>query len=240
MKLNTKKYNEIISNVLIDDREGKRVEIGLGAYAPFNPLKCHLEYGDYIFIGYNGVKVVWEFKTGQDFIKSITENEHLHNQVYEMVTNEKYTFIIVQSTDLLQELEELYYSTGISINMQQINGAVAEYCTVSNILFVQTEYQAFDLMMRTSGKIIENKPYKYNFTKKTTNSALNYLSSIKGLKNKADDICRTLHLTCKDDLDALTLDDLTAVDGIGEKKAKMILVQLHGKDYLEKQTIHEN
>lgn len=229
MKIKTKNYENTISNILVDDREQRRIATAMGAYAPFNPLKCHLDYGDYIFVGYNGVRVVWEFKTGQDFIKSITTDEHLHNQVYEMITNEKYTFVIVQSTDLLHDLDELYFSTGISVNLQQINGAIAEYCTVSNVLFVQTEYQAFDLMMRTSGKIIQDKPYKYNFIKKTTNSALNYLSCIKGIDNKAEEICRTLNLTCKKDLDDLDEEKLTQVDGIGKKKAKMILVQIHGK-----------
>lgn len=229
MKLKTKRYEDTISNVLIDDREQTRINVALDAYAPFNPLKCHLTYGDYIFIGVNGVKVVWEFKTGQDFINSINQNEHLHNQVYEMITNEKYTFVIVQSADLLQELDELYYSTGISVNMQQINSAIAECCTVSNILFVQTAYQAFDLMMRTSGKVIQDRPFKYNFTKKTTNSALNYLTSIKGVDDKAEEICRKLNLNCKKDLDNLTEEKLTSVNGIGKKKAQMILAQIHGK-----------
>ena len=236
MKVNTKNYENVISKVLVDDREKGRIETALGAYAPFNPFKCHLAYGDYIFIGDNGVNVVWEYKTGNDFINSITENEHLHNQVYDMITNEKYTFVIVQSADLIQELEDLYYSTGVRVNLQQINGAIAEYCTVSNVLFAQTEYQAFDLMMRVSGKIILDKPYKYNFTRKTTNSALNYLSAIRGLKNKADDICRTLNLTCKDDLDNLTEEDLIKVDGIGKKKAIMILQQLHGNEYHEEKS----
>lgn len=240
MKINTKNYENIIESVLIDDRETARIDDAMGAYSPFNPLKCHLDYGDYIFIGYNGIRVTWEFKTGNDFINSIIANEHLHNQVYNMITNEDYTFVIVQSPDLLQELDEYYFSSGISVNLQQVNGAIAEYCTVSNVLQVQTLYQAFDLMMRTSGKLIQQKPYRYNFTKKTTNSALNYLTSIKGLDDKAIDICRTLNLKCKDDLDNLTIEKLTTVKGIGEKSAKKILIELHGKDYLEKQTIHEN
>ena len=178
-KINTEKYEDVIQHVLIDDREQSRKEYAMKQYASFNPLICHLEYGDYIFVGYNGVKVVWEYKTGSDFLSSInSENHHLHNQVFEMITKEDYTFIMVECADLIHELDELYYSSGVSMNLQQIDGAIAEYCTVSTILQAQTQYQAFDLMMRTSGKIILDKPYRWKFGKKSTNWALNILGFI--------------------------------------------------------------
>ena len=127
MEINTGKYKDVISNVLIDDRENKRIEYALKQYKDFNPLKSHLDVGDYIFVGYNGVKVVWEFKTGSDFLNSINdENHHLHNQVYDMVTNFDYTFVMVECADLMQQADELYYSTGISMSLPQINGAISE------------------------------------------------------------------------------------------------------------------
>ena len=229
-KINTEKYEGIISKVLIDNREGKRVEYGLNQYSPFNPITAQLDYGDYIFIGHNGIKVVFEYKTGSDFLNSInSETHHLHNQVYDMIHNEDYTFVIVECVDLMQEVDDLYYSTGITISLQQINGAISEYSTVSTVLMTQTQYQAFDLMMRISGKIIQEKPFLYKYGKKSTNHALNWLSAQRGLNNKAEDICRTLNIKTKKDLDNLTKEQLTSVEGIGSKTADKILQDIHGE-----------
>lgn len=227
MQINTGKYKDVISNVLIDDRENKRIEYALKQYKDFNPLKSHLDIGDYIFVGYNGVKVVFEYKTGSDFLNSINDgNHHLHNQVYDMITNFDFTFVIVECVDLMQQADELYYSTGISMSLPQINGAISEFSTVSTLLHVQTQYQAFDLMMRVAAKIITEKPYAYKYGKKTTNSALNYLGAIKGVDNYAEIICRTLDLHTLKDLQNLTLSDLTSIKGIGAKKAEKIINQL--------------
>lgn len=230
MKINTKNYEGVISKVLIDDRENDRKNYAMVQYAPFNPSIEHLEVGDYIFIGNNGVKVAIEYKKDGDFINSITENNHLHNQTYEMVTNFDYTFILCECKDLRAELNKLYYSTGKDVSFQQLNGAIASFNTVSTVLFAQTEYQAFDMMMRQAGKLIQQKPFLYKFGKKTSNSALNYLSAIKGLDKRAEDICNHCNLHSLKDLMNLTMEDLTEVKGIGKMKAKMILKQINGKD----------
>ena len=226
-KVKIDKYIDIIDSVLIDNRENKRVEYSLSQFSDLNPVVCQLSVGDYIFVGKNGIKVVWEYKTGNDFINSITdENHHLHNQVYDMVTNFDYTFVLVQSEDLRAVLDELYYATGVSVSLQQVNGAISEFSTVSTLLQVQTQYQAFDLMVRTSAKIIQQKPYRYKYGRKSTNSALNYLSAIKGLDNKAETICRQLRLHSLSDLLELTINDLVQVDGIGRKTAEKIIGEL--------------
>lgn len=228
--INTEKFEDIISRVIIDNREGKRVEYAKKQYSAFNPLVRQLEYGDYIFMGHNGIKVVFEYKTGPDFLGSInSETHHLHNQIYEMITNEDYAFIIVESADLMQELDELYYSAGVSMSLQQINGAITEYNTVSTVLMAQTIYQAFDMMIRQASKIIQQKPFLYKYGKKSTNQALNWLSAMKGLNNKAEDICRTLNLHTLSDLQDLTIERLTEVEGIGKKTAEKILRNIQGE-----------
>ena len=109
------------------------------------------------------------------------------------------------------------------MSLQQIDGAMAEYCTVSTILQAQTQYQAFDLMMRVSGKIIQQKPFRYKYGKKSTNWALNILGGMKGLEKLAENIVRQLDLHTLDDIMNLTKEDLITVDKIGEKKAEKIL-----------------
>ena len=225
-KVNTKSYEDIINSVCIDNRENKRVEYALEQYSALNPIVEQLPIGDYIFKGDN-VKVVFEYKTADDYISSITsEDNHLHNQYYDMITNYDYSFIIVEADDLRGTIQQRYYSTGQDVSLSQVNGSIAEYSVNSTVLFAQTKYQAFDLMMRVAGKIIRNKPVRYKYGKKDTNTALNYLSAIKGLDNKALNIVKQLNLHTLNDLLELTVDDLTSVDKIGEATAKKIINQI--------------
>lgn len=233
-KITTDKYAPLIQSVLIDDRETKRVDYALNQYKELNPKINHLDVGDYIFKGNNNIDVVFEYKTGNDFLSSITgEDHHLHNQVYNMVQDFEYTFVIVQVEDLMSLIDEHYYITGQSISLPQVNGAISEYSTVSTVLFAQTLYQSFDLMMRVAGKIIQQKPYAYKYGKKSSNSALNYLSAIKGVDKNAGIICRTLNLRCLNDLLKLKKEDLTSVNGIGDKKADKILKEIDKGRYYD-------
>ena len=223
-QITTKNYEHLISQVFVDDRENKRVDYVMEQYAPFNPSKKHLDIGDYIFIGNNGVKVVIEYKTGQDFLNSITsEDNHLHNQTWEMITNFNYSFIMVETMDLKRELDSLYYATGRDISLSQINGAITTFNTVSTVLFAQTQYQAFDMLMRQAGKIIEMKPLRYKYGKKSTNWALNILSGMKGIEKIAENIVNTLDLNTLNDVMCLTKEELLTVPLVGNKTADKIL-----------------
>ena len=228
MKINTKNYEGVIDEVIIDSRELDRRKYAMEQYAPFNPSIELLECGDYLFVGANGVEVVVEYKKDSDFISSVVGSDHLHNQTYDMITNYEYSFIMIECKDLRGELDTHYYKTGQDISFAQLNGSIAELNTVSTVLFAQTQYQAFDLMMRQAGKLIQQKPFKYKFSKKTTNSALNYLSAIKGLDKRAEQICTELKLKTLQDLLNLEIEDLTKVNGVGNKKAEMIISNLRG------------
>ena len=224
MNINTKPYENIIEKILIDDRENERVQYAMEQFAPFQPTKSHLDIGDYIVMGYNGIKVCVEYKEAGDFLTSVVgESNHLHNQTYDMVTNFDYTFIIVQVEDLRKELNKRYYQTGQDISFQQINGAVALFNTVSTVIMTQTRYQAFDMIMRQAGKLIVEKPILYKFGKKDKNAALNYLSAMKGVGKRAENIVNTLEVKTLSDLLNLTKEDLMKVELVGEKTADMIL-----------------
>lgn len=226
-KIKTKKYENIIESVVIDNRELDRRDYAMEQYAPFNPIIRQLDYGDYIFKGHNGVRVCVEYKTGADFLTSINrDTNHLHNQVHGMIHNHDYCFVMVEVEDLNKLINKRFYQTGLRMSVQEINGVISDLNTVCTVLYAQTRFGAFDLMMRQAGKIIQQKPFLYKFGKKSHNSALNYLNCIHGLDNKAKDIVDTLGIYTKKDLDNLTIEDLCKVDGIGEKTASMILAEL--------------
>ena len=109
------------------------------------------------------------------------------------------------------------------MGINQVNGSIADFTMNSTVLFVQTQYQAFDLMMRVSGKIFINKPLRYKYGKKTRNSALNYLTSIRGIGSKAEIIVNTYNLNSLNDLMTLTPEMLMEIDGIGENTSKRII-----------------
>ena len=226
-KINTRRYEKTIKSVLIDDRENERKEYSLEQFQKFNPKIEHLPVGDYIFTGHNNVQVCVEYKTGNDFLTSINrENNHLHNQVYSMIHEFDYHFVMVEVEDLNKLCTKRYYQTGLSMSVQEINGIISDLNTVTTVLFSQTRFGAFDLMMRQVGKFIEQKPFHYKFSKKTHNTALNYLLSIHGLDSKAYDIVETLDLRTWNDLNNLTVKKLQEVDGIGKVTAMNIMAEL--------------
>ena len=227
--INTVNYEDVIAAVLIDAREVDRKDFALSQYAKLNPSVVQLDVGDYVFRGFNGVEVVFEYKKDGDFLSSIVgESHHLHNQTYDMITHFDYTFIVVQCVNLIELINKRYYQTGQDISISQVNGAIAEFSTVSTVLFTQTKYQAFDLMMRVAGKIIQGRPFKYAYGKKTENAALNFLSSMSGVDKYAEIISKELNLKTLEDLFNLKKEDLLTIDGVGSKKADLILKNIRG------------
>lgn len=225
MQINFKPYEKYIKSVKIDDREQDRVDYAKNIYSPINPIVCHLDVADYIFESIDGREVAFEYKTGSDFLTSV-QSGHLHNQVWDLMTNFDHRFVIVQSPDLRKDLDNLYFSTGIDMSFAQVNGEIADDNRIATVVMLQTQFQAFDYMFRQSGKIFRNNQYKWTFGKKTPNSALNYLSAMKGLDKFADRICEQLKLRTLDDLLNLTKEDLMSVKGVGKLKAETILRNL--------------
>lgn len=215
-----------IKKVIIDDREGGRIRYAqLDAYEDLNTEVAHLDYGDYIFVGNNDVKVCFEYKTGTDFISSIY-NHRLHNQVSQNIRIYDYNFVIVEAFNLERILQKFYYQTGVDVNIHRVNGLVAQINTVATVLFSQTRENAFDLMHRQAYKIINNKPFLYKFGKKSNNPILNYLSSIKGISSQAEIIVNELNINTLEELLAVKEEDLVGLPTIGKTRARQIIQKI--------------
>lgn len=228
--LNTEKYKSIIHSVCVDDREGTRIDTAMELYEDFNPRIVHLWYGDYVFKGENSISVGFEFKTAGDFLSSIDDSTHLHNQVYGMVnfSGYDYCFVIV-SGDMIKTTLEREKSINRGVALNQVNGVTSTVLLSCPILYVSNDLQAFDLMMRISGKFLQNPNVKYKYHRKSHNTALNLLSSIYGLDQKADLIVEQLKLHTINDVLNLTMSDLLMIDGIGEITARNILDEIGKK-----------
>ena len=220
---------EKIIKLYVDDREDdKRIKRVIEKNPEYNTQVKHLKYGDYHYISNTGKRVVWEFKNGADFLSSIQDN-HLHNQVYNMKKHYDLTFLIIKVSDWEYLLQSYKRMAGIDVSLKRVAGQIAWFNCHTTVIQCRTLSNALYLMKRQSEKIIEDKPLLYKFNKKSGNYAENRLNCIHGISSElAELITNTLNLKSEKDLMGLTIDDLRIVEGIGYKKAENILHSLQG------------
>ena len=218
---------EKITTLYIDDREDpKRQKQFIEYNQEYDPKIRHLKYGDYHYITDKGNRVVWEFKTGSDFLTSIQDN-HLHNQVVNMKRKYDYTFLIIVVSDWDYLLSSYRRMTGIDVSLKRVAGQIAFFNCHTTVIQCKSLRNAMYLMKRQSEKLVEDKPLLYKFNKKSENYALNRLNCIHGIgEETAENIVEVLKLETEQDILNLTLNDLTSVDGIGIKRGENILSKI--------------
>ena len=223
------KMKEEIIKMYCDTREDNRRLQRVTEYnKEYNPQIRQLKYGDYHYITNTGKRVIWEYKTGSDFLSSIQDN-HLHNQVYQMKRHYDYTFLIIQVSDWEYLLQSHKRITGNEITLKRVAGQIAWFNCHTTVFQCRTLDNALYFMKRQSEKLIEDKPLLYKFNRKDPNYATNRLNCIYGISGEiATQITDTLQLKTEKDLMNLTIQELTTVQGIGEKTAEKIITALQG------------
>ena len=198
-------------------------------YHLLDPEIVHLDYGDYHYISDLGDKVVFEYKTGKDFLSSI-RNNHLQNQVYEMATHYDHQFVMVNVASWNELFKEMWYKLHQDWNMNDVMGAIASLNRYTTVIVMPSMAECFDMMYKQAVKIDDDKMLSPRHPKKSKNPAVNYLMGIHGLSNKT---VKNIYLQFKpralQDLLDLTHEDLVSVEGIGSKKAEMILAGIRGE-----------
>ena len=214
--------------ILIDSREQDRIKSATRYYT--NELKLEvkveeLPVGDYIFTDENN-SVCFEFKEVNDFITSIS-NHRIFNQAINMAEEFDYHYVIIRGT----EQERAKY-LAISKNYQTVTvyqyvGAIASLNRYTTVIESYTPYinEAYYRMYVQAKKCLQDKPIVKRFNRKNKNPSLNFLAhDVYGINYKrAKLIVDTYDLHSLNDLMTLTIDKLTAIDGIGENTAKKIL-----------------
>ncbi|MBQ8017557.1 MAG: hypothetical protein IJ258_05555 [Methanobrevibacter sp.] len=208
-------------NILMDHRENTpRLEKAKQYYKNQgdNVQIKELLIGDYIFNN----QVVFEYKTLEDFIKSVKESR-VFNQAIDQTKTFPYHFVIIVASE--KELYDQFHDAEWpEFTWQQYKGAIARLNTYTTVIEASTEHQAIMFMRIQARKCLDNKRVVKRLPQKTDNPAFNYLM---GVKHIGDDTAELI----VDNLDVYDLEDLLNLDnnklqdvkGIGSKTAGIVM-----------------
>lgn len=213
--------------VKIDSREKDRVK-SASKYFKEQGLEVtveELKIGDYIFTDGHD-EVVFEFKTIDDFITSIYDGR-VYNETINQIENFNHHFLIIKGTE-----SERAKALAMSKHFQEVTyfqylGCIASINRYTTVIESYSPFinEAYYRMLIQAKKCLQNKPIVKKFPKKHKNNAFNWLCYCNyGISSKkATAIIKTLNLQTLDDLQKLTIDQLTSVPGIGETIAQKIM-----------------
>jgi ERCC4-type nuclease len=210
--------------IQISDKEQSRIKTASDYYTRqgHEVQVCNLEIGDYIFDG----KVVFEFKTIPDFISSIQDNR-VFNEAINQAETFDYHYVIIQGDEHTRAKAIAMSKHYREVSYYGYLGAIASLNRYTTVIesYNPNIIEAYYRMQVQAKKCLQNKPIVKKFPKKHKNTAFNFLChDVYGINwKKAQNIVDTLNLHTKKDLDRLTLEDLTSVEGIAEKTAEKIL-----------------
>ena len=215
--------------VRIDSREQSRIKFAKSYYEQqgLEVTVEELPIGDYVFDD----KVCFEFKTIADFVASI-QDHRVFNQSIEMAENYDYTFVIIQGDE-----HSRAKAIAMSRNYHEITyfgylGSIASLNRYTTVIESYSPYisEAYYRMLVTARKCLQQKPIVKKLPRKDKNPAFNYLCyCIYGINaKKAKLITDTYNLKSLNDLLQLTKEDLTLIEGIGNKTAHNIIEAIHG------------
>jgi len=221
--------------VTIDTREQSRIESAKRFYESkgCNVEVAELQIGDYIFTDGTD-EVVFEFKLISDFIASIQDGR-VFNQSIEQSENYNHHFIIIHG-DLATRSKCLAMTRHYrQVTVLQYLSAIASLNKYTTVIETYTPYieESYYRMLIQAQKCLINKPAVKRFPKKDRNSARNYLAyCVYGVSTRrATDIVEMLDLHTLEDLLNVTHQQLTSVDGIGQKLADKIIDTLNNDTY---------
>ena len=237
-----------VDKIIIDSKEKKR---GINAYNYYvDTYELHvesLEYGDYLFMLNDGNQVIFEYKTCQDFINSMT-NKSLFHELANQTIHYEHSYLIVCG-DFNEMYEYLYFNVPYyrykykTIPLlknrlsNQINGALARiYAMYIPIIFVDTEEEAFAKMLKISSKIADTKKYGgvvRPIPKKDLdeNPTAFFLTGISGIgEKKSKNIINELNINCLEDLCERKPSDFLSVHSMSKKNVCDLWYRVHNEE----------
>ena len=207
--------------IIVDSRETKkRKKRAEKLWGADNVSIMQLTYGDYV---YKDVGI--ELKTVEDFIGSI-KSKRLYNQSVGLNETYNHHYVIVYG-DVYKTLNHLY-RIGHKFTVKQYIGSLASLSQITNVLHVDNESQAFQLMKSLFEKSTDGKNRKaHKPMNKSKNKMVSVLSLIGDINiTRAEKLIDELGIKTLDELIHLTVDDIKSVDGFGDKTAVKIVEYL--------------
>ena len=193
-----------------------------------------LQVGDYVC-----GNTVFEYKTVTDFIASMYDGR-LKRESINQANNYPYHFVMIvgnihegitQFKWWLKSNKNQYYRNFDYSNLYDtyILGAIASLCTYTNVLMVQNQKDAFNLMKRVMDKCNDtHKTVVLPIDKMSRNPCFNFIRSIPRISDKrANAIVDALELTSLKALLKCKKKDFMSVNGIGETLADEIMKAIH-------------
>lgn len=217
----------------IDSREQDRINLAKN-WCNHHKIEYEVEElknSDYIFCDEDKTVGV-EFKRVDDFIQSV-KNGKIFRQVTEM--DNTFNFVFISGfKDYENYLYRFNNMTNHKIYKTDLIGAISRLNTLCDAVICQWNYNFRDdlLFMKKQAEKCFNTNVHYGALtdkKKSSNPAVNYLASIKGVSyKKASDICEKYNCNNLVDLLGLTESSLKEVKGIGDNTAKKIRNSIGG------------
>ena len=212
----------------IDSREKERIPYAKRFFDKYMPITAELLTGDFMFDNEDTDEaVIFEYKTMKDFIGSVSDGR-IFEQVKRMNDEFNWHFVVIEGTieDLQRENKRrmLQKNTGRPFSLAQFYGAIARLNTYTTVVQCHNQAQAFSYMEKQMLKIFDDTPLTKHFKSDADNPALNFLCCINGINYKtAKLIVDEYNIKNLHDLVVITnAVDFTVIDGIGQKKARLI------------------
>ena len=218
--------------VQIDSREQDRIQSAKQYYEQQGlTVKVEeLEVGDYLFDN----KVCFEFKLINDFVSSI-QSGRVFNQAISQSEEYPYHFVIIHG-DLTTRSKAIAITKHYQpVSIFQYLSAIASLNRYTTVIETYSPYleESYYRMLVQAQKCLKNKPIVKKFPRKHKNACFNYLAyCVYGVSAKrASDICHYLDIHTLEDLLNITHQQLTSIDGIGEKLADRIITTISNDTY---------
>ena len=215
----------MIDNIIIDGREKERIKPAKQFFE--NTEVYNLHSGDYAFIE-GDKKILFEYKTIMDFISSIID-KRVFRQCYDMSNNAYKSYLIIHGD--FNNIKSLIYTfhkkSNVNFNYNQFIGALARLYSEYNVIQITGDFEdVLYLMKKIAEKCLDDKSMRPTIdVKMTDNPALNYLNCIPNIGYKtAKLLVDTYGVDSLVDLiQVIENEDLTEIDGIGEKTKNRIM-----------------
>lgn len=221
--------------VLIDSREGERIQPTIDYFGKDQTEVKQLTYGDYIYISEEGKKIVCEVKqTHTDLFNSI-QSRQVFRQVADMVRVFPVHYLLIVGNPEEEIIKNMIIKKKNpnyhwNFTLEQWDGAYTSLQQVTRVVFAYNWKRALSLMNLLFKKSTDNKNRVFNYNPKLNNQAATYIACKKGVGQRtAELITNELELETLEDLLGVTKDNLLSCEGIGDKKADLILKGIRGE-----------